>query len=322
MGQVGSRTHMRPGVILLGLSSVPGRGSTWDPVRIVQYRGAIVAKRWARLLRRRYDTRLRSGREEQMAGNAHVDVDVISFSCERDLPEQAISIRSFLRWVGQPNSFRVISDGSIRPRSALLLKALSPAVKVVSVEEYAAGFEIPRPVAEFASNKAYGRKLVALLAMRPDARPIVYADSDVLFHPGAAGLATCLDEARGKLLYLQDFQPALDVRLVSPEEQGFPLNSGFLVAGKYVDWTEAVERLDQIGEADAPGYGWTEQSVAHIAYRGTGGAPLPRDRCILELDDRPKWGDTYMSSTTWLRHYVTDVRFKMWIAASAQELLS
>jgi hypothetical protein len=172
---------------------------------------------------------------------------------------------------------------------------------------------IPGPVSEFAATKAYGRKLITLLAMQPRERPVGYADSDVLFHRGAEGFANFVDSVDHQAFFVQDCQEALDVRLIPPDERRPPLNSGFLLTGRPIDWQEAARRLGEIGEADAPGYGWTEQSVAHIAYREAHGQPLPPEHCVVALHDQYAWADKYTGTGTWLRHYVTGTRFKMWL---------
>jgi hypothetical protein len=292
---------------------LPAHGTTWEPRRIAAQRGAIAGKRVARVVRARYLRRIRAQRLAPVAPPRRVDVDMISFSCERDLPEQVLSIRSFLRYVGEPASFRVVSDGTISAASTALLEALSPTVRVVSVPDYAAGVDLHPAVREFAAAKAYGRKLVALTAMRPAGRPVGYADADVLFHRGAAGLAAHLDTMGATAWFVQDCQEALDVRLVPPDERNPPLNSGFLLTGRAIDWTAACDRLAAIGEADAPGYGWTEQSVVHLAYRASGAQPLPRAAAVVSLDDEFAWRDRHAGAGIWLRHYVTATRFKMWL---------
>jgi hypothetical protein len=168
-------------------------------------------------------------------------------------------------------------------------------------------------VQEFADTKAYGRKLITLLAMRPAGRPVAYADSDVLFHRGGGGFADLVAANADRVYFLQDCQEALDVRLTEPDERHPPLNSGFLVLGRPVDWTEAVRRLGTIGEADAAGYGWTEQTVVHLAYREAGAQPLPTNTCIVALEDKYQWADQHVGDQKWLRHYVTGTRFKMWL---------
>ena len=291
---------------------LPERGTTWDPRRIYAERGAIAGKRVGRVLCARYRRKLEAGRLPAITPARKLELDMLSFSCERDVPEQALSIRSLLRYVGEPVSFAIVSDGTITPRSAALLEAISPVVRVVSVAEYAEGVEVPAPVYAY-RDKPHGKKLTALLGMRPAGRPVCYADSDVLFHVGGHGFAELVDRVGDGAYYLQDCQPALDVRLVPPEERFPPVNSGFLLTGRPIDWSDAIDRLGKIGEADAPGYGWTEQSTVHLAYHAAGAQPLPRESCVVEINDRHTWADQHVGESTWLRHYVTGTRFKMWL---------
>lgn len=291
-----------------------GSGTTYDPVRIFRQREAIVGKRYAALLRTRYHRAVRSGALNPIDVQGPVDTDLITFSCERDVPEQIACLRSFYRNVGLPASTRVISDGSITSESARLIEGVAPGVSVVSVESYTSGVPIPDPIQRFADTKVYGKKLACLFATSGTERPVVYSDSDVLFYPGAAGLSEVLNTANGRALFLEDYQPALDVRLVDATTVDNPLNSGFLIIGKNLDWSRAAVALDRAGEPDAPGYGWTEQTVVHIAYHDSGGEALPRDRCVLEESDRYHWRDPHESSALWLRHFVTGLRYKFWLA--------
>ncbi len=61
-------------------------------------------------------------------------VTVYSFSGEKDWPEQAASIRSFLRFVGLPSRFVVVSDGSHSDESLRRLEAIHSHVSVTSLD--------------------------------------------------------------------------------------------------------------------------------------------------------------------------------------------
>ncbi len=41
-----------------------------------------------------------------------LDIDVFAYSNEAMLPEQIASLRSFLKYVGRPNNFTIVSDGT------------------------------------------------------------------------------------------------------------------------------------------------------------------------------------------------------------------
>ncbi len=65
-----------------------------------------------------------------------VPLDVYSYSGEAMLPEQVRSIRSLLRHVGRPKSFKVITDGSHSARSIELLKKIDPVVSIQPVGQH------------------------------------------------------------------------------------------------------------------------------------------------------------------------------------------
>src|SRR5438309_10094366 len=49
---------------------------------------------------------------------AEVPCNVVTYSGERSLPEQVASIRSFLKHVGRPRRFTIVSDGTLSGRSS------------------------------------------------------------------------------------------------------------------------------------------------------------------------------------------------------------
>src|SRR5438067_11274998 len=57
-------------------------------------------------------------------------LEVFSYSGEAALPEQVASIRSFLRHVGRPAMFNVVSDGSHSQSSKRLLQEIDSCVSV------------------------------------------------------------------------------------------------------------------------------------------------------------------------------------------------
>src|SRR6185312_504279 len=56
--------------------------------------------------------------------------EVFSYSGETALPKQVASIRSFVRHVGRPEMFNVVSDGSHSESSKRLLQSVDPCVCV------------------------------------------------------------------------------------------------------------------------------------------------------------------------------------------------
>jgi hypothetical protein len=233
---------------------------------------------------------------------------VYSFSGEVHWPEQVASIRSFLRYVGSPERFVVISDGSYTDESRSRLEALSPCVSVTSYESVIRP-DLPMRVREYASQHFMGKKLALLLSLPIDG-PTIYTDSDILFFPGAEALVGILECAQRTPRYLLDCLPSFDARLLAAEQEGkLPANAGFLVFPRMLDWGAALDRLEDM-EGDCTFF--TEQTLIHLAMRSNQGQPLPADQFVLRVEDQFVFSDFWAKPEIVLRHYVTSIRNKFW----------
>jgi len=232
---------------------------------------------------------------------------VYSLSCENDWPEQAASIRSFLRFVGTPDQFIVVSDGH-KEESRRRLERLSPCVSVISLNSLLRP-DLPVCVREYAAQHFLGRKLAMLLSIPVDG-PTIYTDSDILFFPGGQALARLVQDSLLAPRYLLDCWPSLDSRLLAGEhEKELPTNAGFLVLGHPLDWSDALCRLQRM-QGDSAFF--TEQTVVHIAMRASQGVPLAADRFILRAEDQFHFSDRYAHNDIALRHYISSIRNKFW----------
>jgi len=234
---------------------------------------------------------------------------VVTFSCERDLPEQVASLRALLRWGGRPDEAVVVSDGTHTAASRALLERVDPCVRVVHWRDLAGG-DLPPSVRRYVEVSAMGKKLAVGLAL-PGDRPLVYVDADVLLLPAArAALPAAL--RREVPRYLLDPEDVyLDARLLRPGEREQPLNAGFLLLPGPLDWSEPLARLARLD--DEPAF-HTEQTLVHLAVRAAGGRPLDPARWVVATDDMPLWQDRHRGPETVLRHYTSPVRHKLWLA--------
>jgi hypothetical protein len=250
---------------------------------------------------------------------AALGAEVVAFSCERDVPEQAASIRSFLRFAGRPLRFVVASDGTHTPASRARLEALDPCVEVRGWRE-AGGAAAPTALRRCAERHALGKKL-ALIAGRPIERPTIFADSDVLFLPGARDLDLDVAAAGGPRFQLDCFT-VLDERLVAPAERRLPTNTGFLILPGPLDWERAAARLAERLEDPAffrDGSAWAEQGVTHLALRDSGGRPLDPSRYVIRGDDYLRYGDRGATAEAVMRHYAGPTRYMMWLQVRRSE---
>jgi hypothetical protein len=241
-----------------------------------------------------------------------LDVHVYSISCERDLPEQVASIRSFIRYVGVPEEFTVISDGSYTEESKRLLCRINPCVKVVGWGEMIRR-DVPECVLDFAyhadlSDRWGGMKLAVELSLPVD-KTTIYADSDILFFPGAAELADFIKSDDKRPMYLTDYLPWMDKRILSDaSEESNPVNAGFYLLKKPLDW-KPLKRLEEFRWAP---HIKTEQALVHLTMHHNNAVPFPRDRFILQGDDTYLFSDKYASKKIALRHYTRQTRHKFW----------
>ncbi|WP_242045538.1 MULTISPECIES: hypothetical protein [unclassified Calothrix] len=244
-----------------------------------------------------------------------VNINVYAFSCERDLAVQVASIRSFIRHVGVPHKFTVISDGSYTVNSCKLLSQIHPCVDVVDWQDLAAP-QIPDYIFKHALNhphrptKAMWKRLAALMSLKIDS-PTIYTDADILFFPGATDLIALCQSRDNLPWYLPDCKPSLDDRiLLESDEKINPVNAGFFILKQQLDWYPPLERVAKFVES--PIF-YTDQTVVHLAMHNAHAKPLTKDKYIINVDDQFMYPDRYASQQIALRHYVNDVRHKFWL---------
>jgi hypothetical protein len=241
--------------------------------------------------------------------NLQIDITVYSFSCERDLPEQVVSIRSFIRNIGIPERFIVISDGSYSDSSCKLLRRIHPSVEVIPVSKLIRD-DLPQCVNSYAQIHPLGKKLAALMSI-PVNGTTIYTDSDILFFPGGIDLNKYTNLDYKICHYLPDCSASLDERLIYDESEKLnSVNAGFLLFNHELDWNLAIERLTNI--QDKPIY-FTEQTVVHLTIHHNQGKPFCSQKYILNVEDQFIYPDKFASSEIALRHYVNDVRHKFWL---------
>jgi hypothetical protein len=233
---------------------------------------------------------------------------VFTYSNEEMLPEQVRSIRSFLRHVGRPESFTVITDGSHSEQSIRLLEHVDPSV---AVRPFGQGLpsDLPERVRHYVTTYPMGRQLGLLMSL-PVNGPVLYLDSDVLFFPGADDFTRYLSDNDAPAFYLEDCQLSADPRVFrEASEQINPVNCGALLFLKKIDWSIAIRRfLELEGE---PNF-FTNQTLAHLALHVNGARSFDPAKYVVQLDDQFVYPDRYARRELALRHYVNPVRHKFW----------
>jgi hypothetical protein len=235
-------------------------------------------------------------------------LEVFSYSGEAALPEQAASIRSFLRHVGRPTMFNVVSDGSYSRSSKRLLQDIDSCVSVREAADWVPK-NLPENIYPYLKNHPTGRQLGLIMSL-PITAPVLYTDSDVLFFPGAGDLHAHVERRDVPALYLADCRFSGDQRLLhDPNEANSPANTGFLLLFQKLDWSLSVQRF--LGMKGDPIF-FTNQTMTHLTMHANRAAPFDSRKYILQLDDQFIYADRYADPTIALRHYVNPVRHKFW----------
>jgi hypothetical protein len=234
--------------------------------------------------------------------------EVFAYSGEATLPEQAASVRSFLAHVGRPKRFTIFSDGSYTRRSIQLLEQIHPAVHV-SESLPSLSPALPEQIRPYLTTHPTGKQLLIIMSL-PANGPALYADSDVLFFPGATDLIDLARTRDAPAFYLADYQFSGDERLLSGSaEKEKPANTGFLLLFEKIDWSLGIERLLKL--KGAPNF-FTNQTIVHLCMHANGAVPFDQRKYILQVDDQFGYQDRYAGSSLAMRHYVNPVRHKFW----------
>jgi hypothetical protein len=277
--------------------------------------GYHVAKRRAQLTRALYDRVLTARLTRPVRSPAELDLHVAAFSGARDLLEQLVSLRSLLLFVGRPARLTLGSDGTHADADVRLLRRLYGDIEVVGPSEYA-GARAARPVRAYAAEDPFGRKLAfEIWVSRANGGPLLFADSDVLFFPGAATIRRILEVPAEEPRFLLDCMRSLDDRVLPPDLAAAPpVNSGFWLLKRGLCWEESVRCLEAL---DGPYGSHTEQTLFQTAIHRAGGVPLDSTRFVMRVDDRFRYRTRYERTTIALRHYVTNIRHQFWLNATA-----
>lgn len=297
-----------PGGVSDERASLPGEPPAAERARARRRPAYYLTRGTARAVRAAYERALPRLAARDVPASRELPLTAFSFSGARELPEQVASIRSFLRNAGVPRSFTVISDGSHAAGQLELLRAVHDCVRTVHHAELAAG--APRAVLDYAAQHPLGKKLACAVQL-PVSGPTLYADSDVLFFPGAAHAAELTPDGPGDPLYMPDPAGALDERMTDARLRGATaVNSGFFVLDRPLDWSGALAWLEGL---DGDFRYHSEQTAFHVAMHDSRGVALPAGAYVLHLDDVFALRGAPLAAGAVLRHYVRPVRYRLWL---------
>jgi hypothetical protein len=272
-------------------------------------------------VRRLYSSQLARIARREIDAADELARDVVYFSSREVLPEQVASIRSLIRHVGRPAQILVVSDGSHTKSDRDLLHTLSETVSVVDYGDVASP-DLPPAIQPYARAHAFGKKLGLMMSLPLDG-PTAYIDSDVLFFPGASTPPGREAFSQPGIWYLPNPGASfLDKRLLRSFEESFrPVNAGFLLCDRKLQWDEPLAMLpaapaEASGDALARAVGDVEQTLVHLAVHNSKARPLPSPLFQLRIDDQFLYRDFTPRRTAAMRHYTWTVRNKFWVAVA------
>ena len=270
--------------------------------------GYHLARAQGNLVRTAYRALLSSIASRRIPGGPQVPLNVFAYSGENALPEQVASIRSFLKHVGRPNRFTVVSDGTLSGRSRDILMSLDPAISVSGSAQWLPK-DLPTKIYPYLTAHPTGKQLALVMSLPVDG-PTLYIDSDVLFFPGAIDLIRLAESGGAPAFYLADCRLSADERLFrSDAEKTQPVNTGVLLLFEKLDWALGVRRFLEL--QGLPDF-FTNQTMTHLAMHANGASPFDEKKYVLQLDDQFVYPDRYACRELALRHYVNPVRHKFW----------
>jgi hypothetical protein len=270
--------------------------------------GYHLARAQGNVVRAVYHALLPSIASRRIPGGPQVPFNVFAYSGESALPEQVASIRSFLKYVGRPKRFTVVSDGTLSGRSSDILKSLDPAISVSGSAQWLPK-DLSTKIYPYLTTHPTGKQLALIMSLPVDG-PTLYVDSDVLFFPGARDLIRLLESRGAPALYLADCRLSADERLFrSDAEKARPVNTGALLLFEKLDWAPAVRRFLEL--QGLPDF-FTNQTMTHLTMHTNSALPLDDRKYVLQLDDQFVYPDRYAGRDLALRHYVNPVRHKFW----------
>lgn len=264
-----------------------------------------------------YRTLLPSIARRRLPESAQAGFDVFAYSGENSLPEQVASIRSFLKHVGRPYRFTIVSDGTLSDRGCDILKSIDPVISVSHFGQWVPK-DLPAKIYPYLTTHPTGKQLALIMSL-PVEGPTLYIDSDVLFFSAGKDLIRVAESGGASAFYLADCRLSADERLLRGDaEKAEPVNTGVLFLFKKLDWTLALRRFQEL--PGLPTF-FTNQTMTHLAMHENGASALDKKKYVLQLDDQFLYSDRYAGRDLALRHYVNPVRHKFWTEIARRGVL-
>lgn len=293
----------------------------------IKYQGGItkmITSRIAQMKRKDFhklisvDKQL-SGLKERVDSKVKVDMDVVSFSSSNDFCEQVLSILSYLRYVGNPESWTIYSDGSHTSQQAKMVENVFSFVRIVKVDwDNEKLVDHCKPALDpckeyllhYARSHPLGKKLFCYLNYTIN-KTTLFLDSDVLFYQQAIIIKSLISE-NGNGWFLPDAEwGCLDSHYKRKQRpQLYQVNTGFILFKK--ELTHFTKGLEFLKGLNYKYEYFSEQTIVHILLNDNDFIPFDPRIFILNSNDQFDISYLYSREKMAIRHYTGPVRHKMW----------
>lgn len=234
-----------------------------------------------------------------------IDVDIFSFSSEKNLYEQLYSLLSFIKNCGCPKKWTVYSDGSHTSSSIKKIKNIASFVEVVL---WSRGNKYKTELLDYAAKSPMGKKLYAS-CNHEFKDTAIYVDSDVLFFQQAGNIIKELI-SQNKNFFLRDNYFALDENYLKKSKNfDCSVNGGFFIINEKFDWSQAVNYIKSLNKKYSY---FSEQTSLHISMLDNYAIMCDPKVFVLSNKDQFALKHCIDKNKIAIRHYVAPVRHKMW----------
>ncbi|MFP5042061.1 hypothetical protein [Parasediminibacterium sp. JCM 36343] len=233
-----------------------------------------------------------------------IEVDMLSFSGKVSIPDQILSIFSFLYYVGLPTKWTIYTDKTYTEEDKKTLLSLFPFCEILDWDNS----EPIDNVIYDCNNKYFLAKKLNAIINHPKKGITIYADSDIIFYSKFKKYITS-PLIKPDNWFMADTLSDDDSKWFT--ENAFTrLNSGFFLFNTDFDNNDLIIFLKSLN-GDFNAY-FTEQLAFEYAFQKQNAKSLDARTFILDTGDQFSFDTPYLPSHIALRHYTSPVRHKMW----------
>ena len=227
---------------------------------------------------------------------------VVSFSGAAQFADQLLSICSFYKNVGIPQSWTLYSDGSHTVQQLDILAQ----IKHLIVKRKIPNQYLPAE----ATDRFPTLQKIEILVQTVIKGTTIFTDSDILFFPGFERYKKIISTQNW---YLVDeaFRYFDSDFLQTADKKAPPLNLGLVIINTRVNWIPVIHYINKKFTQGKLTY-WSDQTACHILALNEDFTPLLENDFVVGGSDNFKFKSGFDYNQIALRHFVGPVRHKLW----------